>query len=176
MAQAWHFDDSFYPVPRPRPPLSLALIVALDDFTNENGATELIPGSHRWALETPEGPTSRNTHAIKTPGMVDPKEANRGHRDLVKAIMPAGSALVFYGTLWHRGGANGSDRPRMAISPQYCCAWLRTQENYSLAVPRETARSLSPRMQSLLGYNIHPVFMGHVGGRHPGKTLEERIA
>ena len=171
-AQSWHFDDSFYPVPRPRPPLSLGLIVALDDFTLDNGATEVIPGSHRWVKETPDGPTSRNTHAIKRPGVVDADDANRGRGDLVKAVMPAGSALVFYGTLWHRGGANRSERARMAISPQYCCAWLRTQENYSLAVPPETVRTLSPQLQSLLGYNIHPVFMGHVGGRHPAKALE----
>jgi ectoine hydroxylase-related dioxygenase (phytanoyl-CoA dioxygenase family) len=86
--------------------------------------------------------------------------------------MPAGSALIYYGTLLPRGGANQTDRPRMAISPQYCCGWLRSQENHSLAVPPETVRTLSPQLQSLLGYNIHPAFMGHVGGRHPARVLE----
>jgi ectoine hydroxylase-related dioxygenase (phytanoyl-CoA dioxygenase family) len=171
-AQAWHFDDSFYLVPRPRPALSLSVILALDDFTDENGATEVIPGSHRWSKDAPDVPTGVNTYFIKTPGVVDPAEANRGRDDLVKAVMPAGSGLIFYGTLIHRGGSNRSSRPRMAISPQYCCAWLRTQENHSLAVPAETVRTLSPQLQSLLGYNIHPSFMGHVGGRHPGKMLE----
>jgi ectoine hydroxylase-related dioxygenase (phytanoyl-CoA dioxygenase family) len=171
-AQAWHFDDSFYLVPRPRPALSLSVILALDDFTAENGATEVLPGSHRWSKETPGAPAGPNTYYIKTPRLLEPEAANRGRDDMVKAIMPAGSALIFYGTLLHRGGANQTDRPRMAISPQYCCGWLRSQENHSLAVPPETVRTLSPQLQSLLGYNIHPAFMGHVGGRHPARVLE----
>lgn len=170
-AQAWHHDDTFYRVPRPRPPLSLSVIVALDNFTAENGATEVVPGSHRWGAAGPESAASPNTYAIKTPDSVDADTANQSRDDAIKAVMPAGSALIFYGTLIHRGGSNKTTVPRMAISPQYCCSWLRPQENHSLAVPREIVRELSPQLQSLLGYNIHPSFMGHVGGRHPAKTL-----
>lgn len=170
-AQAWHSDDGFYRVPRPRPPLSLSVIVALDDFTAENGATEVIPGSHRWEQMKTETAPKPFTYDIKTPNVVDAEEANRPREDAIKAVMPAGSALIFYGTLIHRGGSNKTCVPRMAISPQYCAAWLRTQENHSLAVPKEIVRELSPQLQSLLGYNIHPTFMGHVGGRHPAKTL-----
>ena len=73
--------------------------------------------------------------------------------------------------MWHAGGANTTDRFRLGISIQYVVAWARQQESYLLAVPPETVRELSPRMRQLLGYSIHPPFMGHVDGRHPEKTL-----
>jgi ectoine hydroxylase-related dioxygenase (phytanoyl-CoA dioxygenase family) len=87
--------------------------------------------------------------------------------------MPAGSVIVFLGTLVHRGGANRSQRPRLALSNQYCEPWARQQENFTLGVPVEVARGLSDRVQELLGYNIHPPFMGHVGGLHPKRQLHE---
>lgn len=149
-AQALHFDDSFYPFARPRPPISVATIWAIDDFTETNGATVAIPGSHRWGDERPS------------------------EDQLVDIIMPAGSVVIFSGTLWHGGGANRSDRPRLAITAQYCQPWARSQENYSLAVPAETARNLSGNIQSMLGYNIHPPFMGHVNGLHPRRHLQIR--
>ena len=84
--------------------------------------------------------------------------------------MPAGSVVVFAGTLLHRGGANTTDRPRLAITPQYCEPWLRQQEPMML-VAGAAAADYPPALQSLLGYSIHPPFMGHIGGRHPLKTL-----
>ena len=66
------------------------------------------------------------------------------------------------GTLWHRGGANQSAAPRLAITPQYSEPWLRQIENQVLAVPRDMAARYSPRVQALLGYSIHPPFMGYV--------------
>ena len=136
-AQQFHIDDDFYRVGRPRPPISLSAIWAIDEFTGENGATEVIPGSHRWGDEVPEA----------------------GNPDVVKVVMPAGSVVVFAGTLWHRGGANRSDRPRLAITPQYCEPWARQQEQQILSVGPEAAR-YSGRIQSMLGYSIHPPFMG----------------
>ena len=85
--------------------------------------------------------------------------------------MPAGSLMVALGTLWHRGGANRSQASRLAITPQYCIAWARQQENMTLAVPPERAAAYPERVRELLGYSIHPPFMGHVDGRHPAKTL-----
>ena len=149
--QAVHFDDGFYSIPRPRPSVSISTIWAVDDFTAENGATEVIPGSHRW-------------DDAQLPGQDDPR--------LQPVVMPAGSAVIFHGTLWHRGGANRSDAPRCAISPQYCQPWARQQENMMLAVAARAAR-YSERIRAMLGYSIHPPFMGFVDGGHPSRLIED---
>jgi ectoine hydroxylase-related dioxygenase (phytanoyl-CoA dioxygenase family) len=183
-AQAIHFDDGFYPFPRPRRAISLATIVAIDDFTAENGATEIIPGSHLWGDEVPEGVVSGNDFAQDTTygrGAADSQNflmrssrpEGRKPAALAPVVMPAGSMIVFPGTLWHRGGANRSAAPRLALSMQYCEPWARQQENFTLGVPREVARGLSDRVQELLGYSIHPPFMGHVNGLHPKRLLHE---
>jgi ectoine hydroxylase-related dioxygenase (phytanoyl-CoA dioxygenase family) len=87
--------------------------------------------------------------------------------------MPAGSVVVFMGTLWHRGGANTSTRPRLAITPQYCEPWLRQIEQQVLAVPPDMAAQYSERIQQLLGYSIHGSFMGYVDGVHPRRLIEQ---
>ncbi|MEP7123413.1 MAG: phytanoyl-CoA dioxygenase family protein, partial [Byssovorax sp.] len=116
--QPFHTDDGFYPVPRPHAVLSLSTIWAIEAFTEDNGATELVPGSHRWGAEHPE----ERPHQVK------------------KAVMPAGSVVIFDGTLWHRGGENTSPGTRLAVTPQYCQPWLRPQESQLLIVPPEQAR------------------------------------
>ena len=91
----------------------------------------------------------------------------------MKIVMPAGSVLVFTGTLYHRGGANNSSKPRLAITPQYCQPWLRQLENMVLSVPPDKARQLSPRIQALLGYSVRaPGFMGYVDGVHPKRLID----
>ena len=75
------------------------------------------------------------------------------------------------GSAYHGGGANSTDRPRLGVILEYVSTWLRPQENHVLAVPREVARTLPERLQELLGYNIHPPFLGNVDGRHPRKVL-----
>jgi len=85
--------------------------------------------------------------------------------------MAAGSVIFFLGTLWHGGGANTSGQPRLAVSAQYCEPWARQQENMALGVPREIVKGLSPELQSMIGYSIHPPFMGMIDGRHPKKLL-----
>jgi len=173
-AQPLHFDDSFYALPRPRPPVSISTIWAIDPFTEENGATMLIPGSHRWGDEFPAGAAAPADFNAKT-GYRDVGQRGdwtvREDYTLVPATMPAGSVIVFSGTLWHGGGANRSDAARLAISHQYCQPWARQQENYTLAVTPEAAARLSPRIRAMLGFSIHPPFMGHIGGRHPEKRL-----
>ena len=149
--QPWHTDDAFYDVPRPHAkPLGVSVIWAIEDFTDENGATELIPGSHRWALEHPD----ERTHEV------------------VRAVMPAGSAVVFDGALWHRGGANRSSATRLSVSPQYCQPWLRPQESQLLIAPPALATELSARSRSMLGYSIHPPFVGQVDGMHPIRLID----
>ena len=163
--QPWHNDDAFYPLPRPRPMVSLSTMVAVDDFTLDNGATEVIPGSHLWS-EAEIGGDYRTGDRETDPNFAE-RMAGRG----VGIEMAAGTCMVFAGNLLHRGGANRTDRPRRGFSIQYCQPWARTQENYFLTVSREQARAMSPRLQALLGYSIHPPFMGHAAGRHPRKQL-----
>ena len=81
--------------------------------------------------------------------------------------------VLFAGTLLHRGGANRSSTTRCAFSHQYCEPWARQQENFTLSVPRERAKAMSPRLRQLLGYSIHPPFMGQLAARHPEKALAD---
>ena len=125
---------------------------ALDDFTEANGATRLVPGSHRWTDRQP-GPDD----------------------EVVQAVMPAGTVLFYVGKIWHGGGANTTDRPRLGVILEYAAAWLRAQENHILAVPREVTEELPERLQELLGYNIYPPFVGYVDGRHPRRYISEPV-
>ena len=92
---------------------------------------------------------------------------------LVPMEIPAGAALVFAGTLLHRGGANVTDKPRLAFTNQYCEPWARPQENFWLSVPKAIVRKMSPAARILLGYEIAPPFLGMVTASHPSKALEE---
>lgn len=156
-AQSIHSDDGFYRQRRPRAPIGISVIGAIDAFTKENGATEIIPGSHQWGEHGDEG---------------RPNDMAEIERMLVPMEMPAGAALVFVGTLLHRGGANVTDRPRLAFTNQYCEPWARPQENWWLAIPRERAAAMSRQAQILMGYEIWPPFMGMVSASHPAKVLE----
>jgi ectoine hydroxylase-related dioxygenase (phytanoyl-CoA dioxygenase family) len=149
LSQVLHHDDAIYPVPRPHDELVLNTMWALDDFTEANGATRIIPGSHRWVHEQP-GPDTPT----------------------IAAEMPAGSVLFYLGSVWHGGGANTTDRARLGVILEYVASWLRPQENHFLAVPTDVAAQLPERLQELLGYNIRPPFMGYVDGRHPRRSLE----
>jgi ectoine hydroxylase-related dioxygenase (phytanoyl-CoA dioxygenase family) len=150
--QRFHLDggDSSLPVPRPHPPIGVSAMWAFDDFTDSNGATEVIPGSHAWD---------------------DTRQPTEG--EAVTVTMPAGSVLVFGGNLLHRGGANVTGQCRLGISPQYCPPYLRQLENMTLAVPPATAAQYSERVQALLGYSVDaPGFRGHVDGRHPRLLID----
>ncbi len=161
--QPAHHDDAFYTIPRPRPAVSVSTMWAIDDFTEANGATAVIAGSHRWT----------NEQLVDLDDRDDADGLAPHHQPLLRPlVMPAGSCAVFAGTLVHRGGANRSAAVRRAISNQYCEPWARTQENFFLAVPSEKVAQMSPRMQAMLGYSIHPPFMGQVTARHPLKTLD----
>ena len=149
-AQAWHTDDGFYLIPRPRGRLAVSVIWAVEDFTADNGATEVVPGSHRWADEHPEQQGAA----------------------AVPVIMPAGSAVVFDAALWHRRGDNRSDGTRLALSPQYCQPWLRPQESQLLIMPPERAAACTPRGKAMLGYSIHPPFIGQVDGMNPVRLVD----
>jgi ectoine hydroxylase-related dioxygenase (phytanoyl-CoA dioxygenase family) len=169
-AQPWHFDDGGAKMPRPRPALGISAFWAIDDTTELNGSTEVIPGSHLWDEQAIQGAAKPADFTNRgTPN----DERDPGNRpDAVKMTMPSGSLAIAKGTLWHRGGANLSDRPRLIITPQYCVGWVRQLENMSLAVPAELAEKLPERARELIGYSIHPPFMGHVNGVHPKRLLQ----
>jgi ectoine hydroxylase-related dioxygenase (phytanoyl-CoA dioxygenase family) len=162
--QPVHYDDTFYSLPRPRPAVSVSTIWALDDFTAIGGGTEVIRGSHAWDDER-----VATTYVIDPDVPVDEALAAQ----LAPVEMPAGSLVVFSGTLLHRGGANRSSATRRAFSHQYCEPWARQQENFMVSVPRERAKAMSARLRQLLGYSIHPPFMGQLAGRHPEKALAD---
>lgn len=149
-AQVLHRDEGVYPLALHNETVVVNTMWPLDDFTESNGATRLVPGSHRWE----EGRR--------------PDDAS----GFVVAEMPAGSAMFYLGNLFHGGGANTTDRPRLGVILEYVVAWLRPQENHCLAVPRSVVRALPERLQELLGYNIYPPFLGYVDGRHPRTALD----
>jgi ectoine hydroxylase-related dioxygenase (phytanoyl-CoA dioxygenase family) len=151
-AQVLHRDENVYPLPPDFPNVVVNTMWALDDFTDANGATRVIPGSHRWV---DRGPQADDT--------------------VVQAVMPAGSVLFYVGKVFHGGGANTTARPRLGVILEYVVAWLRAQENHILAVPREVVVELPERLQELLGYNIYPPFVGNVDGRHPRKFITEPV-
>jgi ectoine hydroxylase-related dioxygenase (phytanoyl-CoA dioxygenase family) len=178
-AQDLHHDDSFYHLPRPRPMVSLSTIVAIDPFSERNGATRLIPASHLWDDEPLRGRRQFDTAAAhRTATDLAQHSAcdatarlERLERQCIPALIPAGACLVFSGTLIHGGGANHSEAPRTALSNQYCQPWARQQENFVLAVPVPVARAMPERLQQLLGYSVHPPFIGQLTASHPAKSL-----
>lgn len=149
-AQPIHRDDGVYPIPRPHRDVVVNTMWALDDFTEANGATVVVPGSHRLTETRPEenAPT-------------------------VRATMPAGSLLFFVGSVFHGGGANTTDRTRLGVILEYSAGWVRPQENHVLGVPKEIVAALPRPLQELLGYNVVGL-LGNVDGRHPTKYLHDR--
>jgi ectoine hydroxylase-related dioxygenase (phytanoyl-CoA dioxygenase family) len=145
-AQVLHRDDGLFPVPKPHPPLVVNTMWAITDFTDANGATRVVPGSHT-VEELPKG--------TKTIG----------------AEMSKGSVLCWLGSLWHGGGANSTGEPRLGIAINYTPSWLRQQENQYLAIPRDDVVGMSETLQRLVGYGYHPPFIGFVDGRDPIKLL-----
>ena len=145
-AQFLHQDDVVFPIVRPHPPLIVNTMWALTEFTAENGATRLVPRSQD-ATELDEDPS------------------------VVTAEMEPGSVLVWSGGLFHGGGANHAQRPRLGLNVNYNCRWLRQQENQYLAIPREVAATLSDEFLRLLGYDTHIEIYGLVDHRHPLSVL-----
>ena len=145
-AQGPHTDDGIYPLPQPHPTVILNTMWAVDDFTRENGATFFFPGSHR---------------------ALDRSDLGAPHH----AEMPAGSVMLYLGTLVHGGGANTTDRPRLGVLIEYVASWLRPQENHTIVMPPDKAGVMPRRLQELAGYSIRPPFVGYVDGLHPARFI-----
>ena len=146
--QVLHRDDTIYPLHSlPGLETQIGVMWSFCDFTAENGATRVIPGSHRHSDPWP------------------PDEAG-----LVQAEMPTGSALFYMGSTWHGGGANRSDAPRMGLINTYSLGWLRQETNQYLAVPPEIAAQYPPRIRRLIGYARHSPILGF--GRAEGVWVD----
>lgn len=148
-AQMIHADDQLIPLPKPHIATVCNTMWALTDFTEENGATRVVPGSHR------------RDHS---------PDVTQAY-DSIPAEMPRGSVLVWHGSLWHGGGANRSRQQRVGIAMNYCAGWVRQQENQQLGIPREAARAFSPRLRELVGYGVYNNLIGHIDKRSPAALL-----
>ncbi|KAF8848230.1 PhyH-domain-containing protein [Acephala macrosclerotiorum] len=148
--QEIHTDDGLIALPRPRPLMGIGTMVSFDEFTAENGATSLIPGSHLWD---------------------DDRRPTR--EEMMPAVMPAGSMAYFLNTLWHSGGANKSQKPRRSLTVQYCQPWIRTYENFTVSMGWEDLDQVPKRLMQLMGFSTHD-FMGYVDGRSPRAGVEMR--
>lgn len=111
---------------------------AATDFTEENGATRVVPGSTAW-----------------------PDERRPGPDEIRHAVMDAGSVLLYTGSVFHGGGENRSDGDRIGVNLTYALAWLRQEENQYLSCPPEIARGLDPELQALLGYQVGSYALGY---------------
>ena len=142
-------DDQLIPLTKPHAPVVCNTMWALTAFTEENGATRVVPGSHRADASPDYG---------------------RAY-DSVAAEMPAGAVLIWHGSLWHGGGANRSDRRRVGIAMNYCAGFMRQQENQQLGVPQDLVKAFDPRLQRLVGYSVYNNLIGHIDKRDPIELL-----
>ena len=150
-AQPIHADDQLIPIPKPHVPTVCNTMWALTDFTEENGATRIIPASH----------------------LRDHSPEYLKEYDSIAAEMPMGSVLVWHGSLWHGGGANRSSARRVGVAMNYCAGYVRQQENQQLGIPREIARGFSPRLRELVGYGVYNGLIGHIDKQSPERLLDE---
>jgi len=126
-------DDAFQFFKVPRPTMIVASMWAITDFTEENGGTHMVPGSHRWPAERRARPD-----------------------EVVAAAMPAGSVLLWMGGTLHGAGANRSaDDWRFGAFLSHSLGWLRQEENQYIDTPRDFARTLPKQLRDLCGYKMH---------------------
>ena len=149
IAQPIHADDQLIPLPKPHPPTVCNTMWALTDFTEANGATRIIPGSHR----------------------LDHSPDYGTHYESIAAEMPAGSVLIWHGSLWHGGGANTTDERRYGIAMNYCAGYIRQQENQQLGIPLETVRRFDRRLRDLCGFGTYHALIGHIEKHTPATLL-----
>ncbi len=151
--QHLHQDDGHYPIPRPHPPLIVNTLIALDPFTWDNGATEVVPGSHR-SLDP-----------------VDPDAST------VTVEMPVGALLLWGGGLWHRGGGNSTRNGyRRSINLNFNLAWLKQREDQFIGVPPEVVVEMPQKLQALIGYKLTNFGLGTVDYQNPIETVKRRLA
>ncbi|GAC1533839.1 MAG: phytanoyl-CoA dioxygenase family protein [Acidimicrobiales bacterium] len=150
-AQPIHADDQLLPIARPHPATVCNTMWALTDFTDANGATRLVSGSHLDASPPPYG--------AEVP--------------TIPAEMKKGSVLVWHGSLWHGGGANRTEDRRIGIAMNYCAGYIRQQENQQLGIPTAVVREFPRRLQELVGYGLYNGLIGHIDKKAPADLLND---
>jgi ectoine hydroxylase-related dioxygenase (phytanoyl-CoA dioxygenase family) len=148
-AQPIHADDQLIPLAKPHAPTVCNSMWALTDFTDANGATRVIPGSHLYDHNPDYG----------------------APYDSIPAEMAKGSVLVWHGSLWHGGGANTTDESRIGIAMNYCAGFIRQQENQQLGLSREKVATFEPRLRTLCGYGVYNMLIGHINKHSPEELL-----
>jgi ectoine hydroxylase-related dioxygenase (phytanoyl-CoA dioxygenase family) len=149
--QPVHADDQLIPLPKPHVPLVCNTMWAITDFTADNGATRLVPGSHRFDRRPSKGEQPE-------------------HSD--EAVMPAGSIVVYNGSMWHGGGPNTSGQRRLGIVSQYSAGWIRQEENQLLALSREQVAAFPDRLRRMVGYGTYRGLLGHVDQVDPATWFD----
>jgi ectoine hydroxylase-related dioxygenase (phytanoyl-CoA dioxygenase family) len=148
IAQPIHADDMVIPLVKPHIPIVCNSMWALTDFTEANGATRLVAGSH-----LKDNPVYGGTY------------------DSVPGEMKKGSVLIWDGSLWHGGGANTTDKRRTGIAMNYCAGFIRQQENQQLGLKPDLVKTFSPRLQELVGYGVYRGLIGHIDKKSPAQVL-----
>lgn len=149
--QMLHPDDPLFPVElKDGQQKMINVMWAVNDFTKENGATQVIPGSHKWSRDR------------------EPKP-----EEVEYAEMPQGSCLIYLGSTIHGGGENISEAARYGLVMSYNLGWLRQAENQYLSVTKEQAQRMPEKLQRLIGYDIHRPNMGMANGTDPIEYLQD---
>ena len=143
-AQELHWDDVIWPAHFWAPNLLLQfnVMIAATDFTESNGATLVVPGSHKW----------------------DHSERQPKQNEITQAVMKAGSAVFIPGKTLHGGGNNTDGIKRRAIVASYVLGWLRTQENHFLHTSIDEAKEWPERVRQLLGYDLYAHYDENIQG------------
>ena len=140
-------------LPRRIEPL-MSTIWAVTEFTKENGATQIVPGSHKWD-----------------------KDRLPSEDEIAYAEMTAGSVLLYTGTVLHGGGENiTSSEARTGVFLHYALNWLRQEENQYLSCPPEIAKDLSPEIRSLIGYSKGGYVLGFYSDPNDKSAVYESVS
>ena len=153
IAQPVHADDMVIPLDKPHRPIVCNSMWALTDFTAANGATRLVPGSHK-----------------------KPNPDYGGAYETIPGEMRAGDVLIWDGSLWHGGGANTTVARRTGIAMNYCAGFIRQQENQQLGLTSDQVKAFSPRLRELVGYGVYQGLIGHIDKKSPAQLLDAGAA
>jgi len=151
-AQVIHADDQIHPIAKPHVATVCNSMWALTEFTEANGATRVVPGSHRM----------QNPDYFEDPATIE----------TIPAEMSAGSVLVWHGSTWHGGGANTTANDvRVGVAMNYCAGFIRQQENQFLGVPPEVVATFSPQLRQLCGFGMYRGLSGNIEKQSPAHLL-----